>query len=152
MAVFDRTWYGRVLVERVEGIVTREKWERGYDEIVNFERRSRLEGMVLIKLWMHISDEEQLHRFKSRRDDALKSWKLTDEDWRNREKRKTYQAAAEEMFERTDHSLGRWYLIEGENKRYARVKVLNTVIDRIQEGMRRQGIEPPPSKGIDFDR
>ena len=71
MAVFDRTWYGRVLVERVEGIVTREKWERGYDEIVNFERGLALEGMVLIKLWMHISDAEQLRRFKSRRDDAV---------------------------------------------------------------------------------
>ncbi len=107
--------------------------------------RLALEGTVLIKLWMHISDAEQLRRFKSRRDDGLKSWKLTDEDWRNREKRKAYEAAAEEMFERTDHSFGRWYLIEGENKRYARVKVLNTVIDRIREGMRRQGIEPPPT-------
>jgi polyphosphate kinase 2 (PPK2 family) len=94
---------------------------------------------------MHISEAEQLRRFESRRDDELKSWKLTPEDWRNREKRKAYEAAAEEMFERTDHALGRWDLIEGENKRYARVKVLNTVIDRVREGMRRHGIEPPPT-------
>jgi polyphosphate kinase 2 (PPK2 family) len=145
MAVFDRTWYGRVLVERVEGFATQEEWDRAYDEIESFERALALEGMVLIKLWMHISEAEQLRRFESRRDDELKSWKLTPEDWRNREKRKAYEAAAEEMFERTDHALGRWDLIEGENKRYARVKVLNTVIDRVRDGMRRHGIEPPPT-------
>jgi polyphosphate kinase 2 (PPK2 family) len=152
MAVFDRSWYGRVLVERVDGFASREQWERGYDEIVQFERSLGLEGTVVIKLWLHISADEQLKRFESRRDDPLKSWKLTPDDWHNREVRPEYEVAAEEMFERTDHALGRWDLVEAENKRYARVKVIRTVIDRIEEGMRRHGMEPPPSKGIDFDQ
>jgi polyphosphate kinase 2 (PPK2 family) len=151
MAVFDRSWYGRVLVERVDGLATRQQWDRGYDEIVEFERMLAIEGTVVIKLWMHISADEQLRRFESRRDDELKHWKLTPDDWHNREKRPQYEVALEEMFQRTDHVLGRWDLIEAENKRYARVKVVRTVIDRIEEGMRRAGVEPPPSKGVDFD-
>ena len=152
MAVYDRSWYGRVLVERVDGFATHEEWDRAYDEIVQFERSLALEGAVVIKLWLHISAEEQLKRFESRRDDPLKSWKLTPSDWHNREQRAAYEIAAEEMFERTDHVLGRWDLIEAENKRYARVKVIRTVISRIEEGMHRHGIEPPPSRGIDFDQ
>jgi polyphosphate kinase 2 (PPK2 family) len=151
MAIFDRSWYGRVLVERVDGFATHDEWDRAYDEIVQFERAFALEGTILIKLWLHISADEQLERFESRRDDPLKSWKLTPDDWHNRDRRPEYEVAAEEMFERTDHSLGRWDLIEGESKRYARVKVLRTVIDRIEEGMRRHGFEPPPSEGMDYD-
>jgi AMP-polyphosphate phosphotransferase len=90
MAVFDRSWYGRVLVERVEGFATREQWLRAYDEINGFERTLADEGMILVKFWMHISPEEQLKRFEKREKDPLKSWKLTDEDWRNREKRPQY--------------------------------------------------------------
>src|SRR2546429_1148568 len=90
MAVFDRSWYGRVLVERVEGFATREQWMRAYDEINGFERTLALEGMILIKFWMHISSQEQLKRFKRRELDPLKKWKLTDEDWRNRKQRKKY--------------------------------------------------------------
>jgi AMP-polyphosphate phosphotransferase len=152
MAIFDRSWYGRVLVERVDGFATQEEWDRAYDEIVQFERALALEGTTVIKLWLHISEEEQLRRFESRRDDPMKSWKLTPDDWHNREKRTEYQVAAEEMFERTDHVLGRWDLVEAESKRYARVKVIRTVINRIEEGMRRHGFEPPPSQGIDFDQ
>jgi polyphosphate kinase 2 (PPK2 family) len=152
MAVFDRSWYGRVLVERVDGFASREEWDRGYDEIVQFERALALEGMVVIKLWLHISAEEQLRRFEARRDNELKSWKLTPDDWHNREERAEYEVAVEEMFERTDHSLARWDLIEAESKRYARVKVLRTVIARIEDGMRRNGMDPPASKGIDFDQ
>jgi polyphosphate kinase 2 (PPK2 family) len=92
MAVFDRTWYGRVLVERVEGFASQAEWTRAYDEINNFERGLADEGMVLVKFWLHISSEEQLERFKKREKDPLKSWKLTDEDWRNREKRSVRQA------------------------------------------------------------
>ena len=87
MAVFDRSWYGRVLVERVEGFATREQWRRAYDEINGFERTLADEGTILVKFWLHISDEEQLRRFERREKDPLKAWKLTDEDWRNREKR-----------------------------------------------------------------
>jgi polyphosphate kinase 2 (PPK2 family) len=144
MAVFDRSWYGRVLVERVEGYATVEQWERGYDEIVQFERSLALEGTVLVKFWLHISDEEQLGRFEGRQQDPLKSWKLTPDDWRNREKRAEYEAAVDEMLERTEHPLGPWDLVEAENKRFTRVKVIETVIARIEEGMRRHGMEPPP--------
>src|SRR5215203_5370205 len=101
MAVFDRTWYGRVLVERVEGFATEEQWRRSYREIDDFERMLADDGMIIVKLYLHISDEEQLKRFEARRTDPLKAWKLTDEDWRNRAKRPAYEAALEEMFERT---------------------------------------------------
>ena len=145
MAVFDRTWYGRVLVERVEGFATREQWLRAYDEINNFERSLTDEGMILVKLWIHISPEEQLKRFQAREKNPLKSWKLTDEDWRNREKRDAYAEAVEDMLARTDQPNAPWSLIEGDSKRCARVAVIDTVIARIEEGMREWGIEPPPA-------
>ncbi|CAN5707958.1 hypothetical protein BH20ACT23_BH20ACT23_07550 [soil metagenome] len=144
MAVFDRSWYGRVLVERVEGFATTEQWTRAYAEIVEFERSLAMEGMVLLKFWIHISDEEQLRRFERRKDDPLKSWKLTDEDWRNRKKRAEYTTAVEDMVERTDHRLARWHLIEGDSKRYARVRVLDAVIKEIEKGMVDRGIDPLP--------
>ena len=142
MAVLDRSWYGRVLVERVEGYASVEQWERAYNEIVEFERTLVAEGMILIKFWVHISDEEQLHRFQRRERKPLKRWKLTDEDWRNREKRPAYEQAVEDMLERTDHELARWQLVEGDSKRWARVKVLETTIAEIESGMRERGIEP----------
>ena len=144
MAVFDRTWYGRVLVERVEGFASEDEWTRAYDEINNFERGLADEGMVLIKFWLHISSEEQLKRFKKREKDPLKSWKLTDEDWRNREKRDAYEEAVDEMIARTSiEPHAPWHLIPGDSKRYARVAVIETVIDEIEAGMRRRGLEPP---------
>jgi AMP-polyphosphate phosphotransferase len=143
MAVLDRSWYGRVLVERVEGFATVEQWTRGYDEIVEFERSLVLEGMILLKFWMHISDDEQLRRFKRRDREPLKTWKLTAEDWRNREKRTAYEQAIEDMLERTDHPLARWHLVEAESKRYARVRVVETAITEIERGMRDRGFEPP---------
>ena len=142
MAVFDRSWYGRVLVERVEGFATTEQWTRAYAEIVEFERSLALEGMILVKFWIHISDGEQLRRFERRKVDPLKSWKLTDEDWRNRANRAEYTAAVEDMIERTDHRLGAWHLVEGDSKRYARVRVIETVIDEIDKGMSSRGFEP----------
>jgi AMP-polyphosphate phosphotransferase len=144
MAIFDRSWYGRVLVERVEELATREQWLRAYDEINGFERTLTDEGTILIKFWMHISGDEQLKRFKKREKDPLKSWKLTDEDWRNREKRGEYKQAVEDMVARTSiepHST--WHLIPGDSKRYARVAVIETVIAEIEAGMRRHGMEPP---------
>jgi len=152
MAVMDRSWYGRVLVERVEGFASPEQWERGYDEIVQFERSLALEGTILVKFWLHISDAEQLRRFEARQRDPLKSWKLTDEDWRNRDKRAVYEAAIEDMLERTDHPLGPWDLVEAEHKRFARVKVLETTVARIEAGMRHHGFEVPPWRGLDYDR
>ena len=143
MAVLDRSWYGRVLVERVEGFATVDQWERAYDEIVQFEKSLALEGMILIKFWIHLSAEEQLKRFKKREGDPLKQWKLTDEDWRNREKRPAYEQAVEDMLARTDHELAHWQLVEGDSKRWARVKVLETVIAEIEAGMRERGFDLP---------
>ena len=142
MTVLDRSWYGRVLVERLEGFATVDQWERAYDEIVELERSLALEGMILIKFWLHVSEDEQLKRFKKRQADPLKSWKLTDEDWRNREKRPAYEQAVEDMLARTDHELGHWQLVEGDSKRWARVKVLETTIAEIESGMRERGFDP----------
>ena len=143
MAVFDRSWYGRVLVERVEGFATRTEWKRGYKAIVDFEESLCEESVILVKCWMHVTDDEQLRRFEGRAADPLKRWKLTEEDWSNREKNRLYDAAAEEMFLRTEHKLAPWDIIGGEQKRYARIALLETVIKRTEEGMRRWGIEVP---------
>ena len=106
----------------------KEQWARAYSEICEFEQTLAAEGMVLVKFWMHLSDGEQLRRFHSREHDPLRQWKLTDEDWRNRDNRKGYEKAIEEMLERTDHPDAPWTLVEGENKRWARVKVVESVV------------------------
>jgi polyphosphate kinase 2 (PPK2 family) len=121
-AVLDRSWYGRVLVERVDDLATVEEWTRAYGEIEEFERMLTAEGTLLVKFWMHISSEEQLKRFEARANDPLKSWKLTPEDWRNRGQRELYEQALEDMFEH-----------------YARVHVLETVIGEIERAMRHEG-------------
>ena len=124
MAVFDRSWYGRVLVERVEGLATREQWLRAYDEINSFERTLADEGAIVVKLWLHISPEEQLRRFEGRAADPLKAWKLTGEDWENRERRPEYEQAVEDMLARTDQPRARWRPVAAESKRFARVEVV----------------------------
>lgn len=144
MAVLDRSWYGRVLVERVEGFAAEEQWQRAYGEINDFEKTLADEGAILIKFWLHISSKEQLKRFEAREREPLKRWKLTDEDWRNRKKRKAYKRAIEDMVERTSTAWAPWSLVQAESKRFARVKVVETVNAAIEEGMRRHGIDPPP--------
>jgi len=144
MTVFDRSWYGRVMVERVEGFASREEWGRAYEEINAFEQSLADEGTTIVKLWLQISPEEQLRRFEARAEDPLKSWKLTDEDWRNREKLPQYTEAVEEMLERTDKPHARWRVVPGESKRFARVEVMCLVIEEIEAGMRRAGQDPPP--------
>jgi polyphosphate kinase 2 (PPK2 family) len=148
MAVHDRSWYGRVLVERVERLATKDQWGRAYGEILEFEQTLTAEGMVLVKFWMHLSEDEQLRRFESREKDPLRRWKLTDEDWRNRRKRKPYERAVEEMLDRTDHAAAPWTLVEAENKRWARVKVVEAVVAAIEAGLERHGLvvpDPPDS-------
>jgi polyphosphate kinase 2 (PPK2 family) len=151
MALFDRSWYGRVLVERLESFATPEQWVRAYDEILWFERTLVLEGMILVKFWMHLSDEEQLRRFEARSSDVLKRWKLTDEDWRNRARNREYDAAAEDMFERTDHELAPWDIIEAEQKRFGRIRVMETLNARIEQGMLRWGHPVPPVEELALD-
>ncbi|HVX20110.1 MAG TPA: UDP-galactose-lipid carrier transferase [Acidimicrobiales bacterium] len=150
MAVLDRSWYGRVLVERVERLATEKQWRRAYTEITDFERSLVAEGMVLVKLWLQISEKEQLKRFEARQQDPLKQWKLTDEDWRNRGRRAEYEDAVEDMLVETDHPAAPWDVVPAEQKRFGRVAVLRTVIARMEDGMRRWGIEPPPSTGADY--
>jgi AMP-polyphosphate phosphotransferase len=143
MVVFDRSWYGRVLVERVDGLASRDEWMRAYEEINQFERSLTTEGTVLIKLWLHISADEQLRRFEARSNDPLKAWKLTEDDWRNREKRPLYEQAVEEMLGRTDHRDAAWHLVPAESKPYARVNVVEIVIERVEEAMRDWGMTVP---------
>ncbi len=142
MAVLDRSWYGRVLVERVEGFASKPEWRRAYDEIVSFERGLVREGMVLVKFWMHLSEKEQRARFEARRTDPLKSWKLTDEDWRNIARRPDYEKALADMLKRTDHKYAPWRVIAAESKPYARVAVVEAVIEALEEGLRSAGQEP----------
>ncbi len=143
MVVFDRSWYGRVLVERIEGFAADPQWRRAYDEIVQYEEMLAREELIVIKFWLHISDGEQEKRFERRAEDPLKQWKLTDEDWRNRDKADRYIEAAEEMFLRTDHGLAPWVVVAAEQKRFARIAVVEELIVRIEEGMRRWEMEVP---------
>jgi len=119
--IFDRTWYGRVLVERVEGFCNEEEWKRAYREINEFERQLVDFGMIVVKFWIHISPEEQLHRFEARRDTAYKAWKLTEEDWRNRAKWDAYEEAVNDMLLRTSTATAPWTVVEGNDKWFARV-------------------------------
>jgi len=142
MTVLDRSWYGRVLVERVRGLASETEWERAYGDIAAFERMLAGDGTTIVKLWLEISEQEQLKRFKRREKDPLRRWKLTDEDWLNRGQRPQYEAAVEAMLERTDQPAAPWRAIAAESKGYARVAVIETVIGAVEDGMRACGIEP----------
>jgi polyphosphate kinase 2 (PPK2 family) len=144
MAVLDRSWYGRVLVERVEGFAPEEAWRRAYSEIVDLETTLAAEGTILVKFWVHVSPEEQLRRFEKRQADPYKAWKLTEEDWRNREKRPEYEAAVEEMLERTDLPSAPWHIVAGDDKRWARVDVVRTTCEAIESALKTRGIDPDP--------
>jgi AMP-polyphosphate phosphotransferase len=127
MAIFDRSWYGRVLVERVEGFCSEAEWQRAYDEINQFEQQLLGFGTLLLKFWLHISPEEQLRRFSDRAGTPHKTWKLTDEDWRNREKWPDYEAAVNDMLLKTNTPGAPWTVVAADDKRHARVQVLDTV-------------------------
>lgn len=132
IAIFDRSWYGRVLVERVEGFAQPVEWQRAYAEINEFERQLTDFGTIICKFWLHISPEEQLRRFEERQNIPYKSWKLTDEDWRNREKWPAYEQAVDEMLLRTSTPTAPWTIVEAEDKRFARIKILRTVVKRLE--------------------
>jgi AMP-polyphosphate phosphotransferase len=128
----------------VEGFAPEEAWQRAYAEIVDLETTLAAEGTIVVKFWIHVSPEEQLRRFEARQADPYKAWKLTEEDWRNREKRPAYEEAVEEMLERTDHECGRWHVIAGDDKRWARVAVVRTVCEAIEKSLAARGINPDP--------
>lgn len=129
IAIFDRSWYGRVMVERIEGFCTEDEWKRAFREINSFERQLVDYGTILVKFWIHISQEEQLQRFEQRRDTEYKSWKLTDEDWRNREQWSAYNEAVNEMLLKTSTLTAPWTVVEGNDKWWARVRALKTLVD-----------------------
>ena len=140
MTVYDRSWYGRLLVERVEGLITRRTCKLGAAEIVDFEDMLVNDGVTIVKFWLQISDEEQLRRFNDRASDPLKQWKLTDDDWRNREKRPAYLEAVERHARRHRPRHAHWDLIAAEDKHFARVAVLETLIDRWVHDLERRGL------------
>lgn len=133
IGIFDRSWYGRVLVERVEGFATEDEWKRGYREINEFEQLLANDGSVIIKLFFQITKDEQLMRFKRREADPYKHWKINDEDWRNRKKWKEHNLAAEEMIERTSTDIAPWHVVPANYKWYARLQTLTIVADRVEQ-------------------
>jgi polyphosphate kinase 2 (PPK2 family) len=150
MTVYDRSWYGRLLVERVEGLIDKATAKRSGQEIVQFEQLLTDNNTTLVKFWLHLSDEEQLKRFKDREKDPLKQWKLTPDDWRNREKRAAYLDALGDMVEMTDRTHAHWDLIPADSKHYARVAVLETLIERWTHDLERRGLKVPKPRSGDY--
>ena len=135
MVIFDRSWYGRVLVERVEGFADEAAWKRAYGEINDFEAQLTDHGVVVAKYWIHIDKDEQLRRFKARQVTPHKRWKITDEDWRNREKWDEYEVAVDDMVARTHMPTAPWTLVEGNDKRFARLKVIETFCQQLEQAL-----------------
>ena len=133
IAIFDRTWYGRVMVERLEGFCTEKDWKRAYNEINEFERQLTDWGAVLLKFWIHIDQETQLARFTERQNTPEKQWKITEEDWRNREKWPQYEGAVDEMLQKTSTKNAPWFIIESNDKHYARIKALRIIVKALEE-------------------
>ncbi len=131
IAIFDRSWYGRICVERVEGYCKKKEWQRAYREINEFERWMVDDGCPVIKLFVHISKKEQLERFEDRAKDPLKKWKIGPDDWRNRKKWEEYVEAYDEMFAKTSTDYAPWTIVEGNDKQFARLKVIRTVVDAL---------------------
>ena len=133
ICIFDRTWYGRVMVERLEGFCSEDDWKRAYNEINEFERQLTDWGAVVLKFWIHIDQDTQLARFNDRQNTPEKAWKLTEEDWRNREKWPQYEEAVDEMLQKTSTKNAPWFIIESNDKKYARIKALKIVIDALEK-------------------
>ena len=138
IAIFDRTWYGRVMVERIEGFCTEKEWKRAYGEINAMEQDLVNAGAIVLKFWMQIDKDEQARRFEARQENPKKQWKITDEDWRNREKWDQYEVAVEEMLEKTSMPHAPWIVVEGNDKYYARIKVLECVTEAIEKRLKEE--------------
>ena len=133
ICIFDRTWYGRVMVERLEGFCTEKDWKRAYNEMNEFERQLTDWGAVVLKFWIHIDQETQLARFTDRQNTPEKQWKITDEDWRNREKWPQYEVAVDEMLQKTSTENAPWFIIESNDKKYARIKALRIIVKELEK-------------------
>ncbi len=136
VGIYDRSWYGRVLVERIEGFATPAEWGRAYDEINDFERELARWGAILLKFWIDVSPEEQLRRFREREDTPSKRWKITSEDWRNRAKRQQYRSAANDMMRLTSTPFAPWTIVPGDDKKNARIEVVSAVADALEARLR----------------
>ncbi|MBI4541441.1 MAG: phosphate--AMP phosphotransferase [Gemmatimonadetes bacterium] len=146
VAVFDRSWYGRVLVERVDELITRQQWESAYDEINQFERMLADDGMVIVKLWLHISEKEQKKRFKEIEKSEYDAWRVTKEDWKAHKHYEDYLRAAEEMLERTSTAYAPWTVVEATDKRYRLIRVFKTLADAMQTALDAKGEEAKPRR------
>jgi polyphosphate kinase 2 (PPK2 family) len=135
LTIFDRSWYGRVLVERVEGFASPAEWGRAYGEINAFEEQLADHGIVLGKFWVHLSPAEQLRRFRERQHVAYKHYKITEEDWRNRAKWPDYQRAVDDLVTRCSTEFAPWTLVAGNDKKFARVQILKTIVKRLEEAL-----------------
>lgn len=135
ITIFDRSWYGRVLVERIEGFAAEDEWRRAYAEINEFEEQLTEHGIVLVKYWIHITRDEQLERFKAREKTPYKRWKLTGEDWRNREKWNAYAVAVNDIIEHNSTHNAPWTIVEGNDKCYARIKVVRTLCEQLESAI-----------------
>ena len=135
IAIFDRTWYGRVMVERLEGFCSENDWRRAYNEINEFEKELSDWGAVIVKFWVHIDKDTQLARFNDRQSNPEKQWKITDEDWRNREKWDEYETAVDEMLQKTSTAYAPWHILESVDKKYARIKALKIVIEELEKAL-----------------
>jgi polyphosphate kinase 2 (PPK2 family) len=144
MAIFDRSWYGRVLVERVEGLSSAQEWQKGYRDIASFERTLSDDGYVILKFFLHISKNEQERRFKRLARDPLTAWHVQAEDWDHHEKYDQYVVAIEEMLEHTDTEWGPWTIVEATDRRWSRVRVFQAIIQRLERAITDRGIALPP--------
>jgi AMP-polyphosphate phosphotransferase len=141
IAILDRSWYGRVLVERVEKLIPEETWRTAYRDIVDFEQMLSEDGYVIVKFWLHISREEQRRRLKVQEREPMESWRVAPEDWEHHAKYDKYLQAAEEMLERTESEWGRWTIVEATDLQYTHWKVLSTVTDALDNGLRLRGVD-----------
>lgn len=144
IAIFDRSWYGRVLVERIEGFAEKKEWKRAYEEINDFEKQLTDDHYIIEKFWLHISKDEQYKRFKEREENPMKRWKITGEDWRNRAKWDEYAEAAEEMFEKTDKPNAPWHIIPANSKWFARIAAAKQMVKAVENYLKKNGIPVPP--------
>jgi len=151
MAIFDRSWYGRVLVERVEGLTPAQEWGKGYRDIVDFERTLADDGYAIVKFFLHIAKDEQKRRFKKLGKDPLASWHVQPEDWEHHRKYQEYVVAIEEMLEHTDSEWGPWTIVEATDQRWTRVKIFQTIIRRLEEALKDRGFDLPEEEPFSED-
>jgi len=148
MAIFDRSWFARVHVERVEQVVNEREWRQAYEDIVNFERALADDNHIIVKFYLHITKKEQARRFKKMEADPHSAWQVTDQDWKHHKQYDEYMVAVEEMLARTDSEWAPWTLVESTDKRWTRIKVFETLIVRLESGLKTRGVELPAHRPV----